>query len=88
MKNLRFPNIFSDNIDWQLFIMRLRSAPHLQCTQKELALRLGVDQGTVAKWEQGKSFPRWTMRRTLKEVAKGCGFLEDMWPVNPSSKQS
>ena len=34
-------------------------------TQKELACQLGVDPGTLARWEQGKQIPSETYRERL-----------------------
>ena len=49
-------------------LKRLREAAGL--SQVQLALRLGVSQGTVANWERGFRVPQ---TGSLIKIASGCG---------------
>lgn len=50
-------------------ISRLRR--RLGVTQTELSARVGVDQGTVSRWERGSERPRPAVLRRLREVLTG-----------------
>ncbi|MEU4772926.1 helix-turn-helix transcriptional regulator [Micromonospora sp. NPDC023644] len=41
--------------NWATYVTRVRE--HVGMTKSELARRLGVDRGTVIRWESGKSRP-------------------------------
>jgi len=59
-------------------IRELRKAKKL--SQQELAVKLGVDRSTIAKWETGTNSPRTDKLRQLAKVLD-CS-LEELLPKN------
>ena len=47
---------------------------HLQLTQSELAVEIGVRQQTVSEWETGQYTPRGASEKLLNMVAERGGF--------------
>lgn len=43
----------------------------LDLSQQSLAEKIGVDQGTVSKWESGKQSPSGPALKLLKQLAAG-----------------
>lgn len=50
-------------------------------TQNDLAVKLGVDRSTVAKWETGEAFPRADKLPQLAEIL-GCK-IDDLFDKSP-----
>ncbi len=57
-------------------IRELRKAQNL--SQQELAVKLGVDRSTIAKWETGAHSPRTNKMRKLTKILE-CS-LEELLP--------
>ena len=47
---------------------------HMQLTQEELSMRLGIRQQTISEWEVGKHRPRGASRTLLTVIAEQAGF--------------
>lgn len=43
-------------------------------TQEELAYRMGLDVGTISRWETGKQYPKIAFARQLAQVL-GCDWM-------------
>ena len=57
-----------------LFTMDIKAIRlKLGLTQEDLARKLGVSWGTVARWEGGKSKPSKLAQRAIEDLLKGAG---------------
>jgi len=55
-------------VSWPTFVKRLRFA--LGVTQAHFAENLGVDQGTVSRWERGVVAPDLALQRRLRDMMR------------------
>lgn len=60
----RYGNVWGMEADHPLTEFRKRA----ELTMAELAERLGVDKGTVSRWESGERFPDRALWPRIKEV--------------------
>ncbi|RYU60879.1 XRE family transcriptional regulator [Methylolobus aquaticus] len=63
---------------WSLLTQQIRQT--LSCSQEKLASQLGIDQGTVSRWERGVTEPVYPMREVLMLMARDAGLtpMEDI----------
>lgn len=60
----------------------------LNLTQKEMAVRLGINQATLSRWERGLTEPQFESRELIQAMAQGQGLgavddLENVVRVSP-----
>lgn len=88
MPNKDFLSENPENIEFIAKIANLRQAKKL--TQRELALRVGVTEATIANWERSRSGIDWIVRVTKLCEALDCQpgdlFEQQIKPGNPSKK--
>lgn len=71
---------------WTNLCRKLRLS--LNLTQKEMAVRLGINQATLSRWERGLTEPQFESRGLIQALAQGQGLgavddLENVVRVSP-----